>query len=662
MLNPNNKQPLSATTSTTEELNNLSLPPQPATRSTSNPILPSSDDGLREPVASGPQARSASQLNKMENTNIPIDAESNSYSPSLEHSSFFSRNYNESLIRLLSNGQASGSSNQPQSTRTNPHSMLNNLFNFKSLSGSILSSIQKPFQNAAAAATGSSSLAGGTSQYESSHTCNLGYRLSGNLSDNELNRTSVEPLIDPQIAGSDSPHYFSSRYQAFTNDSPSFSASSSNNFSFNTVNTASTGLTSVASKQASDHVPSSRQTINGDEQLLQSSQPPPASTDDLNGVSNGHANVTKSSSVPGANLLNNNIFKLNLDINLGDEQNAFNMSGNASLSSKQLTIYEKRYLLAVERGDLAGVRRMIEMAPQIEQQEKEKGDYNGPVFNINCTDPIGRSALLMAIDNENVEMIELLVECGVQMKDSLLHAINEEFVEAVELLLDYEEALQRNKRAALEASLESKNDPDAAKQDLDKPITFSFDFRPTLLQTKETKDDEKNGADTHSLGSFSQKAQNGNQREPSTNLGKPMAAKNRSFSQVQNAICNKLSLNSNASNGLAGGAGNRPAPGPPTNAPVPVPPIVYSWEGLIEDRTFTNDVTPLILAAHKNNYEIIKLLLDRGISPIPCPHDARCGCRECAAALQSDCLRYSRSRINAYRALASPSLIGKVFF
>lgn len=46
-------------------------------------------------------------------------------------------------------------------------------------------------------------------------------------------------------------------------------------------------------------------------------------------------------------------------------------------------------------------------------------------FSINCTDPIGRSALLMAIDNENLDMIELLVECGVEMRDSLLHAINE---------------------------------------------------------------------------------------------------------------------------------------------------------------------------------------------------------------------------------------------
>ena len=29
-------------------------------------------------------------------------------------------------------------------------------------------------------------------------------------------------------------------------------------------------------------------------------------------------------------------------------------------------------------------------------------------------------------------------------------------------------------------------------------------------------------------------------------------------------------------------------------------------------KSFTSDITPLILAAHKDNYEIIKILLDRG--------------------------------------------------
>src|SRR5258705_248363 len=35
----------------------------------------------------------------------------------------------------------------------------------------------------------------------------------------------------------------------------------------------------------------------------------------------------------------------------------------------------------------------------------------------------------------------------------------------------------------------------------------------------------------------------------------------------------------------------------------------------------------------------------------------RCGCDECVHSRLEDSLRHSRSRINAYRALASPSLI-----
>ena len=58
-------------------------------------------------------------------------------------------------------------------------------------------------------------------------------------------------------------------------------------------------------------------------------------------------------------------------------------------------------------------------------------------------DPLGRRALTLAIDNENLEMVELLVIMGVDTKDALLHAINAEFVEAVELLLEHEELIYK---------------------------------------------------------------------------------------------------------------------------------------------------------------------------------------------------------------------------
>ncbi|XP_054721214.1 transient receptor potential-gamma protein-like [Uloborus diversus] len=192
-----------------------------------------------------------------------------------------------------------------------------------------------------------------------------------------------------------------------------------------------------------------------------------------------------------------------------------------------LTLEEKRFLVAVERGDLASTRRYLESAK----------DTN---ININCTDPLGRSALLMAIDNENLEMVQLLIYSQVETKDALLHAINEEFVEAVELLLEHEEH-------------------------------------------------------HHVKG-----------------------------------------------------------------AP-------HSWEAIDRDiATFTPDISPLILAAHRDNYEIIKILLDRVSTDsseapldikIPTPHEVRCGCTDCVKSSSEDSLRHSRSRINSYRALASPSLI-----
>lgn len=69
--------------------------------------------------------------------------------------------------------------------------------------------------------------------------------------------------------------------------------------------------------------------------------------------------------------------------------------------------------------------------------------YRRKYIEINCVDPFGRGAMIMAIDNENLEMVELLVVMGVDTKDALLHAINVEFVEAAELLLEYEELIHK---------------------------------------------------------------------------------------------------------------------------------------------------------------------------------------------------------------------------
>ena len=63
------------------------------------------------------------------------------------------------------------------------------------------------------------------------------------------------------------------------------------------------------------------------------------------------------------------------------------------------------------------------------------------------------------------------------------------------------------------------------------------------------------------------------------------------------------------------------------------PGMPYSWEAVdIVSANYTPDITPLILAAHKNNYEILKILLDRGAS-LPTPHDLKCSCEACITGM-----------------------------
>lgn len=57
---------------------------------------------------------------------------------------------------------------------------------------------------------------------------------------------------------------------------------------------------------------------------------------------------------------------------------------------------------------------------------------------------MGRGALTLSIDGENLEMVELLIIMGVETNDALLQAINAEFVEAVELLLEHEELIHKD--------------------------------------------------------------------------------------------------------------------------------------------------------------------------------------------------------------------------
>ncbi|KAF0313456.1 Transient-receptor-potential-like protein [Amphibalanus amphitrite] len=84
---------------------------------------------------------------------------------------------------------------------------------------------------------------------------------------------------------------------------------------------------------------------------------------------------------------------------------------------------ERQFLEAAERGDMA---TMVRLASEPE-----------PV-NVNCTDMLGRSALLIAVDNENAEIVEMLLKYeAVITGNALMHAIAEGSYKIVELIVQH---------------------------------------------------------------------------------------------------------------------------------------------------------------------------------------------------------------------------------
>ncbi|XP_051959964.1 short transient receptor potential channel 2-like [Xyrauchen texanus] len=72
----------------------------------------------------------------------------------------------------------------------------------------------------------------------------------------------------------------------------------------------------------------------------------------------------------------------------------------------------------------------------------------------------------------------------------------------------------------------------------------------------------------------------------------------------------------------------------------------------IDDSQFAPGVTPLTLACQKDLYDIVTMLSQKG-HVIPWPHKMSCACLECRNGRQYDLLKFSLSRINTYRGIAS---------
>ncbi|XP_043558711.1 short transient receptor potential channel 1 isoform X3 [Chiloscyllium plagiosum] len=170
---------------------------------------------------------------------------------------------------------------------------------------------------------------------------------------------------------------------------------------------------------------------------------------------------------------------------------------------EETTIDEKLFLLACEKGDNYMVKKLL--------------DEKFSELNINCVDVLGRNAVTIAIENENLDILQLLLDHGCQTTDALLVAINSEVVGAVDILLNH-----RPRRSS----------------------------KPTIAKLMQ---------------------------------------------RIQNP-----------------------------------------------EYSTTMDVAPVILAAHRNNYEILTMLLKQDLS-LPRPHAVGCECTLCNAKNKKDSLRHSRS-------------------
>ncbi|XP_038056459.1 transient-receptor-potential-like protein [Patiria miniata] len=185
----------------------------------------------------------------------------------------------------------------------------------------------------------------------------------------------------------------------------------------------------------------------------------------------------------------------------------------------RLTAKEWQFLEAAERGDKATVERCL-LTPN-------------PV-NVNVTNILGRSALQMVVDNENVEIVELLLKQDkVEIGDALLYAIREGVYKMVEMMVNH----------------------------------------PSITRNM---------------------------------LGEGWSSTH--FKKGQ------------------------------------------------ESSDYSYDISPVILAAHCNQFEILQLLLTRGAT-ISKPHPCICKCDTCTEKQLEDSLRYSLHRINTFKALASPAWI-----
>ncbi|XP_078684819.1 transient-receptor-potential-like protein isoform X1 [Branchiostoma floridae x Branchiostoma belcheri] len=196
----------------------------------------------------------------------------------------------------------------------------------------------------------------------------------------------------------------------------------------------------------------------------------------------------------------------------------FSLSLRLFKSTHKYTPKERMFLEAAEKGDKATLMRCLQPPSPV---------------NVNVTNMVGRSALTMAVDNENIEIVELLLgQPDIKIGNALLYAIREGVYRIVEMMVNHPS------------------------------------ITPNMLGEE---------------------------------------------------WCNTID------------------PGE-------------------ECFDYSPDISPVILAAQLNQFEILQLLLSQGAN-ISKPHNLTCECDSCTERIKADSLRYSLHRISTYRALASPAWI-----
>nr|XP_006820985.1 PREDICTED: short transient receptor potential channel 4-like [Saccoglossus kowalevskii] len=127
---------------------------------------------------------------------------------------------------------------------------------------------------------------------------------------------------------------------------------------------------------------------------------------------------------------------------------------------------EVLYLTAVDRGDRKAALVALDSPANI---------------NKDCVDGEGRTALVIAIENGNIDLVELLLEKGVRIGDALLRATDVQFVAAIEPICDH-----LNRQGKLKDGLNCRD----SKGDLHPDITpvvlaahhNNYDILKTLLE------------------------------------------------------------------------------------------------------------------------------------------------------------------------------------